>query len=189
MSFLGIKNPFRTGGGAVTRAATDLNAAQQGRLTNLTTGINNVFADPAREAQTQAFMGALRGNLARTTDKNFGDIARKTKFATARQGLTGGSVDVSRQGENISDLLDARLRDESQVLGAGDTLRQNDQAFRQQALSQALGAAGLGSPSLAGGAVQGNMLPDFVAQSLDSLFAGYKTRQQNAALRAGYGAP
>ncbi len=135
---------FSTGAGAATRAARDTVAAQQGRAGNLTMLADNVFSDPRREQQTTDFMGALRGQLGQNTMRGFADTARKTKFATARAGLTGGRVDVDRQGRNLEDLFRQRIADESQVQDAGNSLRTQDDMARQQWLDSIYGASNIG---------------------------------------------
>jgi hypothetical protein len=148
MSFLGIKNPFRTGAGAATRAATDAAAAREGRAGNLTTLIGNIFADPAREARTADFMGALRSQLGDVTSRGYADTARNTKFATARQGLTGGSIDLSRQNRNLQDLFKRRIGDEAQVQDAGNGIRTQDEALKQSLIGQAYGTADVGQDAM-----------------------------------------
>lgn len=143
-----IKNPFRTGSGAVTRAARDATAARQGRAGNLAIAADNWFNDPSREAQRNDFMGALRAQLGQNTDRGFADLSRRTKFATARQGLTGGRVDVDRQGRNIEDLFRERIGNEAQVQDAGNQLRQQDLATRQSILDAGYGAADVGQSAL-----------------------------------------
>lgn len=144
MSFLGIKNPFRTGSGAVKRAGADAVAARQGRAGNLTMLTDSIFSDPRREQGRMDFMGALRTSLADNTNRGFTRLARGTKFATARQGLTGGSVDASRQQRNLEDLFRERLGNESQVQDAGNQLRTQDMGLRQSILNGAYGAADVG---------------------------------------------
>src|SRR5690348_10701940 len=148
MSFLGIKNPFRTGSGSAMRAASDATAARQGRAGNLVTLINNTFADPAREARTTDFMGALRTQLGDETNRGFTDIARNTKFATARQGLTGGSIDLSRQNRNLQDLFKRRIGNEAQVQDAGNQLRMQDEQLKQSLIGQAYGTADVGQDAM-----------------------------------------
>lgn len=195
MSFLGIKNPFATGAGAANRAAADATVARQGRAANLTSLIDNTFADPARENRTQDFMGALRTQLGDTTNRGFGNTARSTKFATARQGLTGGSVDVSRQKLNLEDLFRRRISDESQVQDAGNELRTQDQATRQSLIGQAYGTADVGQDAfrtLIGQQGQNNkylssLLPATLFSAGKNIAGGLDQRQQLNGLRAGGG--
>jgi hypothetical protein len=148
MSFLGIKNPLATGKGAVTTAARNANAAREGRASNLTSLIDSSFITPGREQQTQDFMGALRAQLGDTTNRAFADTSRQKRFATARAGLTGGSVDINRQKRTLEDLFKRRISDESQVQDAGQGLRTQDLATRQSLINSAYGTADVGQDAM-----------------------------------------
>lgn len=144
MSFLGIKNPFRTGSGAVKREAAAAAAARQGRASNLTRQIEGVFSDPRRQQRITDFMGAFRSQLGDATNRGYADVSRRAKFATAGSGLTGGSVDLSRQQRNTEELFRRRGADEAQVQDAGAGLRQQDDATKQSLLNSAYGTADVG---------------------------------------------
>ncbi len=145
---MGIKNPFATGQGAMMREAKDATTARQGRASNLTTLTNDIFSDPRREQGTQDFMGALRTQMADTTDRGYADSSRQTRFNTARRGLTGGSVDVNRQKRGLEDLFRRRISDESQVQDAGQQLRTQDLGTRQSLINSAYGTADVGQDAL-----------------------------------------
>lgn len=195
MSFLGIKNPFRTGAGATVQAAKDSAASRQGRASNLTSLIDNTFNDPSREAGRQDFMGAMRSQLADTTDRNFTNVSRNTKFATARQGLTGGSADLTRQRRNLEDLFRTRIGNESQVQDAGNNLRTQDLATRQSLIGQAYGTADVGQDAMRSMIGQradlantmSGMLPNALYQTGNSLLGAYGRRAEMDAFRKGLG--
>jgi hypothetical protein len=185
MAFLGIKNPFRTGSGQVTRAARDATAARQGRAGNLTMAADNWFDDPSRGAQREGFMGALRTQLADNTNRGFTDLSRGTKFATARQGLTGGRVDVDRQTRNIEDLFRERIGNEAQVQDAGNQLRTQDLGTRQSMLDAAFGASDVGQDAtrnMVGQQAQNSqylstLLPGFVTGTGGQLAGAFDRRR------------
>lgn len=193
MSFLGIKNPFRTGAGGVTDAASTMAAGQQGRAANLTTLANSWFDDPNRATQRGTFMDALRTQLADTTNRGFADTARNTKFATARQGLTGGRVDVDRQRRNIEDLFRRRIANEAQVQDAGNQLRTRDLATRQSLIGSAYGAADVGadaSRQLIGQRADNanylsTLLPSFINSTGSDLASAYSRRAMLDEFRRG----
>lgn len=192
---LNIKNPFRTGSGAVTRAATDAAAARQGRAQNLTMLADSVFSDPARENQTQDFMGALRTQLGDNTRRGYADTARGTKFATARRGLTGGSVDASRQKRNLEDLFRRQIGDEAQVQDAGNSMRTQDRASKQAWLDSAYGTADIGQSAARGMIGQqaqnsqylSTLLPQWAASTGAGVAGGYSRRAELDAYRRGMG--
>jgi hypothetical protein len=195
MSFLGIKNPFRTGAGAATQAATDAVASRQGRAANLTSLIDNTFSDPSREAGRQDFMEAMRSQLADTTNREFTNLSRNTKFATARQGLTGGSADLARQRRNLEDLFRQRIGDESKVQDAGSDLRTRDLATKQSLIGQAYGTADIGQDAMRGligqrtdlATSMARMLPNALYQTGNSLAGAYGRRAEMDAFRRGIG--
>jgi hypothetical protein len=161
---------FSTGAGTATRAARDAATARQGRAGNLTLLTDSVFNDPRRESGVQDFMTALRGQLGQNTMRGFADTARRTKFATARTGLTGGRVDVDRQGRNLEDLFRRQISDESQVQDAGNSLRTQDQATRQSLLDTAWGAANTGQDAMRGMIGQQAQNSNYLSALWPSLF-------------------
>lgn len=195
MSFLGIKNPFRTGAGATNRAAADTAAARQGRAANTTALVDSIFSDPRREQQTTDFMGALRTQLGDETNRGFADTSRNTKFATARQGLTGGSVDVNRQRLNLEGLFKRRIGDEAQVQDAGNELRTQDQATRQSLINNAYGTADIGQDatrSMLGAQAKNSnyisgLLPGAIGAAGKDIAGAYSERAQMDAFRRGMG--
>lgn len=186
---------FSTGAGAVQRDASNAAAARQGRGANLTGFIDNIFQAPGREAGIQDFMGALRSQYGDATNRGFADSSRRSKFATARQGLTGGSVDVTRQGRGIEDLFRRRISDEARVQDAGNDLRTQDMATRQSLINSAYGTADVGQDALrsllgrrasnAGQLTQ--MWPDFASSLGGDLAGAYRQRAEMDAYRRGLG--
>jgi hypothetical protein len=184
---MGISNPFATGAGAATRAATNATAARQGRAANLTTLTNDIFSDPRREQGTQDFMGALRAQMADNTDRGFATASRQNKFATARQGLTGGRVDVDRQKRTLEDLFRTRIGNEAKVQDAGNNLRDQDLATRQSLIGQAYGTADVGQDALRGFVGQratnakyiGSLLPNHLQDVGNAWASAYGVGQEN----------
>ncbi len=184
---------FSTGAGAVKRDAANAAAARQGRASNLVTSINNTFDDPRREQQTQDFMGALRGQLGEATTEGFEDLSRQNKFRTAGQGLTGGSVDVSRQKRGLRGLTRRRLGDEAQVQDAGHDLRTQDRGMRQSLINSAYGVADVGQDAMRGflgrradnANTLGGMLPGFVGDVGSGVAAGLDRRSRLAGFAGG----
>jgi hypothetical protein len=158
--------------------------ARQGNAANLTRATDLWYNDPARERQTQDFMGAMRSQLGDDTTRGFTDTARGTKFRTARQGLTGGSVDARRQTRNLEDLFRQQMGDEAQVQDAGDKLRTQDFSTRQSLFDTAYGTADVGQEAMRRNALNEAQGPDWG----DALYRGgagiagaFKQRSQNKA--------
>jgi hypothetical protein len=185
---------FSTGAGAANRAARDTVAAGQGRASNLTTLIGNTFSDPRRAQQRTSFMDALRSQLADTTSRGYTNTARQTKFATARQGLTGGRVDVDRQGRNLEDLFQRRIADEGQVQDAGNSLRMQDEALRSSLMDTAYGASNIGqgagrgfASGIAGNAAQMGAFWPQLGYNIGNSFADAYSRRRNAGVMGAAG--
>ncbi len=158
--------------------------AKQGNASNLTTAANQWYADPNREAQTQNFMGALRGQLGDATNRNFTDMARATKFRTARAGLTGGSVDARRQTRNLEDLFKTQLGNEAQVQDAGNKLRTQDFGTRQDLIDNAYGVSDIGQSAMRSNALNKAQGPDWATTLYGTgkgIAGAWKTGQDNKA--------
>jgi len=154
---------FSTGAGALRKTAKEATAARQGNASNLVQATDQWYNDPRREAQTQGFMGALRSQLGDQTQRGFTDLARGTKFRTAKAGLTGGSQDASRQKRNLEDLFRTQLSNEGQVQDAGNRLRTQDFGTRQSLIDQAYGVADIGQSAQRNNAMSAADGPDWAS--------------------------
>lgn len=120
--------------GGSNNAAKEANRAEAERREQISATqrrIEQIFADPSREAGIQDVIGAtrdyLQGDLDRQTERN----QRQLKFATARAGQTFGSVDADRNRDLAEAYLRAGLEVERRAQGAGTSLRQADQVSKQ----------------------------------------------------------
>lgn len=129
-----------TGGGSdkAFKAAQAAEEQRQAEIAAAQKRIESIFGSPQREQQVQDFIAARRGllqdELRRAQDVN----ARQTRFATARSGLAGGSVDVDRQRLLAETFLRGIAESERGAQNAGAELRSQDQQAKQQLLSQLL---------------------------------------------------
>ena len=190
----GLSGWFDTGAGALQRESKNALAWRQGNAANLTRAADQWYQDPQREQQTQGFMGALREQLGDRTRRGFTDVARGTKFRTARQGLTGGSQDVSRQTRNLESLFGEQLGNEAQVQDAGNRLRTQDFDTRQALIGQAYGASDLGQSAARRYGMNLAEGPDWATTMYNAgkgIAGGYAQRAQNRtfmdALKGGSG--
>lgn len=107
--------------------------------------IEGIFGSPEREADIQDFISATRGYNQQDLDKTKQKNDRGLKFALARGGLAGGSVDVD-QNKNLSDAyLRSAVESERMAQGAGNSLRSADQQAKMSLFSQALGGLSMGT--------------------------------------------
>jgi hypothetical protein len=109
-------------------------AAAQGR-------VEGIFSSPQREQQILDFIGSQRGYLQSDLDRQHKKNALQTKFATARSGLSGGSVDVDRNRLLAETYLRGIAEAERRAQNAGADLRSSDQQSKQQLFSQIIGGA------------------------------------------------
>lgn len=119
--------------GGSNNAAKEANRAEAERRAQISATqkrIEEIFADPSREAGIQDVIAAtrdyLQGDLDRQTDK----AQRQLKFATARSGQSLGSVDADRNRELAEQYLRAGLEVERRAQGSGTSLRQADQTSK-----------------------------------------------------------
>jgi hypothetical protein len=120
--------------------------------------IEGIFNSPERDRQIQDFIDATRGFYVTDLDRQHGDAGRNLKFALARSGLSGGSVDVDKQGDLAETYLRNLLGVERKAQGAGSNLRAQDQATQSSLMNQIL--AGLDvttAATRAGHAMQNNV--------------------------------
>jgi hypothetical protein len=124
-----------------TRAAEEAEAKRKAEITAGQKRIEGIFSSPERQQQYEDFISSQRGYLQSDLDREHRENVRKTKFATARSGLSGGSVDVDR-GRLLSETYLRGVGEaENRAQNAGAELRSQDQSSKQQLFSQLLGGA------------------------------------------------
>jgi len=124
-----------------TKAAEKAEAERKAKLTADQKRIEGIFSSPERQQQYEDFVAAQRGYLQSDLDRTHEQNQRQTKFATARSGLSGGSVDVDRNRLLAETYLRGVGEAENQAQNAGAELRSQDQSSKQQLFSQLLGGA------------------------------------------------
>jgi hypothetical protein len=158
-------------GGGSNRAQREAEAQERQRQEAIRSGterVRSTFASPERQAQIGEFVNATRSLLTGELNKQQGQAVRGNKFALARSGQLGGSlqVDRSRQlGETYGrGLLEAERRAQS----AGADLRGAD----EDAQARLIG--------LVQGGLDATTAAQQAAQSMRSnLAAGSATRSVN----------
>lgn len=177
--------------GRAQRAAEDAERARQAEIKSGTGRVNAAFDAPERMKQYEDYLNAIRTQYMddATRQKTIAD--RRSKFALARNGLTGGSADVDtrrRLGEEFSTGV---LRSEQLAQGSASQLRAQDEGARNQLLQMIQG--GLDSTTAAqraGSALQQSaqqMKAGALTDSLGDIFGStagvYKQQEDNAARR------
>jgi hypothetical protein len=93
-------------------------------------GVERIFGTPQREAQIQDAVGATRDFLQKDLDKQNTRAQLQSKFALARGGTTGGSLDVDTNRALSESYLRGVTEAERRAQAAGASLRQADQSAK-----------------------------------------------------------
>lgn len=153
--------------------------------------IEGIFSSPARQQQYADYVTAQRGYLQNALDRSHKDNVLQTKFATARSGLSGGSVDVDRNRKLAELYLQGIAEAERKAQNSGAELMAQDQQAKQQLFSSIL--AGGDTTTAAQNAAQmirtnsALAKQDSYVNAFDSLFGGfgdlYKRSREDAGER------
>lgn len=127
------------GSNSASREAQQREREAQARVAAGTSRVNQVFDSPERQAQYQQYLDAARGTYRRQLDEKKGDADRQLKFALARGGQTGGSVQIG-QAEELGNtyqkgLLEVERGAQENVAG----IRAADEDARGRLISQVQG--------------------------------------------------
>lgn len=124
------------GGGSdkAIKAQQQADAEKQAQIAAGTAAVNSVFDNPNREADIQSFVGATKGLLRQNLDDQQKDALRSTRFALARNGQFGGSVDVDQNAKLAQNYNQGLLKVTQAANAAGERVRQADESSRQNLL-------------------------------------------------------
>lgn len=128
-------------GGGDNRAAEEAQRQERERMAAIaaTQGrINAVFDDPRRAQEIQRAEGGLRDYLVRDLDEQKGINDRQLAFALARNGQTGGSVQVDRQAQFGRDYSRGLLEADRRARGFGAEIEAGDQEARSRLIQLAV---------------------------------------------------
>lgn len=182
---------------SAANAAQREEQARQARVREATARIDAAFDAPARQAQYNEYLTALRGLYRTDADRQKGVADRNLRFSLARAGLTGGSAAVDARntlGDEYSrGILEAEQRAQSGVA----ELRSADQGARLNLIGLAnAGTDATAAATNAAAAMRANLAAARGAgrtQALGDLFGNtadiYRRQQLAAATRRGQLAP
>lgn len=170
---------------------------RQARIANTTHRINAAYDAPERQAQYADFTKALRDHYTNDANRQQAIAGRNLKFAMARSGNVGGSVDVDAKRTLGEEYTQGILTAENKAQGALGDLKAQDETSRLNLIQ--LAQSGLDSTTAAtraGAQIQASAQgakSDALAKGLGDVFgttAGiYKQQQENDARRRGQTAP
>lgn len=171
------------------KAAEAAEAQRQAQVKSTQAGIEALYADPKREAGIVDMVNATRQFLQGKLDQQYGDAGRQLKFAMARTGKTGGSVDVDKNRRLGRDYLDAGLGVERKAQTAGNAVRSADQQSKLGLFSMA--AQGLDATTAARQAGEmrrvnlANARSDALQADVDNAFGGFADIYKRSKEQAG----
>ncbi len=180
---------------AEQRSYEDELRAEEEKKQGAISQVNTVFDDPSREAGYNRYLEAIRGIYGDELGRQKTDQARNLKFALARSGLYGGSVDVDSRKRLGDEFARATLQSERSAQSDLTRLRDRDEASRENLIALIRAGANPGetvnrgnslltsnlSSALAAGPVQG--LGDIFGQTAET----YRRINERAAQRRGLG--
>lgn len=117
---------FSSSGSSAANAAQASANQQKAQMTAAMAAINSAFNSPARQAQYTTYQNDVQGKLDTELQKQFQTNQRDTKFAIARQGLTGGSADADLNGQLGQDYAQGLTTNASSATQAASALQQSD---------------------------------------------------------------
>jgi hypothetical protein len=178
-----------------TNQASQQAAAQQAQSQNQinqnVNAINGAFANRGQEYTD--YQKALQGQYQTELNRQQAIATRNSKFATARNGLSGGSAAVDAGTMLGQEEAEGTVNAQQQVQSSVAKLEANDQATKQQMISMAQAGGNIGNAAqMTADALQaniGNAQNVNAAQGLGDVFGNtttaYNNEQQAAALRNG----
>jgi hypothetical protein len=149
---LGLTKTAKQGESAADVAAR-LEMERQERIRESQGRINQVFDNPRRARDIADFVSATRSKLTDDLNRQNTDANRELKFALARGGLSGGSVNVDQNRRWADDYNRGLLAVEGRAQGAGAQLEAADQDARARLIQ--LATSGLDSTTAASQAAAG----------------------------------
>lgn len=157
--------------------------------------VDRAFDSPAREAQRQQFAESLRTYLGQQLGRQQRDIARNQKFALARAGQIGGSVQRDADRRLGDEFAEATIANERGVQGQLADLRGEDERARLALRSAASQGMRISEAARRANESQrqvlGNAELNARGQGLGDYFAGatsaYKKANERAEMRRGFG--
>ena len=181
------------GGNSAAKEANRAEADRQRRIQDSTAKVNAIFDDPNRTAQYDKLAQDTTDFYRNDLDRQQANTLRSTKFALARSGQVGGSVQSDTNQKIGEDYLQGVIKASRLGQQAGANLRAQDETSRANLIGMAQnGLDATTATSNAAAALRSNLESGQSTAMAGALgdafgdFAGlYKQSQDAAALRAG----
>lgn len=185
--------------GGSNKAAQQAQANEDARnrqIAGSTAQINSIFDNPARTGQYDQLSRDTTNFYTNQLDQQKGVNDRRLRFAMARNGQVGGSVQADLGAQSGRDYLNGVLEAQRRGLAAGASLRSQDEQSRANLIAAAQGGLDATSAaSQAASALRSNLdssRPAATANAFGDTFGDfasiYQKSQDAKALRDGYNA-
>lgn len=126
--------------GSPNNAANEAQQAEQARLAAITAtqqAVNNVFDSSGRTADIADYVNATRDYYTQDLNQQKDQNDRQLRFALARGGQLGGSLQLDKQTDFAKDYAKALLSVDKKARGAGADLETQDQDARARLITLA----------------------------------------------------
>lgn len=166
--------------GGSDKASKEAQAAEDERKRQIAasmSAINQAYEDPTRAANIADYQSAVQAFLNEDLSRQKGLADRQTRFAMARNGMTGGSADVDANRALSEDYQRGVLEATRKASGAAAGLRSQDMTARNNLI--ALAQSGMDATTAAQQAAEGirvnlaNAKADMNQQAIGGLFSKY----------------
>lgn len=162
---------------------------RQAQIAQSTGRINAIFDDPSRQAQYDKLASDTTAFYTSDLDRQKAENERKLKFALARSGLSGSSVQADKGEQLGEDYLRGVVEATRRGNAAGATLRGADEQSRLNLLAMAqTGLDATTAGSRAASSLKGNLeagMADSTANGLGDFFGGFADLYRRSQERKG----
>ena len=177
------------GSDTASKEAQASEQARQARITQSVGAINAAYGDPKRAADIADYQSAVQAFLNEDLGRQKGVADRQTRFAMARNGMTGGSADIDANRALSEDFQRGVLEATRKASGAAAGLRAQDMTAKNNLI--ALAQSGMDATTAAQQASEGirvnmaNARADMNQQAIGGLFSKYADLYKQSQERKG----
>lgn len=126
-----------SGSNDASKEAERAERERQAQIASTVSRINQVYDNPAREAEIGDFLGATRQYYRDDLDRQKSDTDRNLKFAMARSGQTGGSVSYDNARRVGEEYTRGVLEADRRAQAAAANIRAQDEESRLRLIQMA----------------------------------------------------
>lgn len=122
---------------SAAKAAQQQETQRQATIAGTQSRINQVFDNPRRQRDISDFVSAVRDRAMQDLNRQQGDASRELRFALARGGQIGGSVNIDQSRRLADEYNRGLIAVENRALGAGAQVEAADQDARARLIQLA----------------------------------------------------